>query len=196
MYQQPLSFGADRRTVQTTFYHFNDRIPGDSDKYGFSQQESLNYALGKIYENKFPDISPQFRSTLVDILTKYVPLPHHNLSMLAAAQYVIYYMRTYGHNLDVNPEHYAAPVCDSPPQPCISGTPNIVSCKQNTVSVLDPTNRNIFEQYFNYVAPFIMSDVTEQNAVEKRALYKITMLRYIIFIQNCLANATNSTQTI
>lgn len=184
-----LSFAPDRRSVQTTFYHFSERTSGDADKRGFSQQDSLIWALSKIYQSKFANISEHLRNTLVDILVTYVPLPHRNLTILAAANFIVYHMKTHGISMDFNPSNYATPTCDSPQQPCITTSPVVVSCKQEANSRLNPQNRTNFEHYYNYVEPYIISDVSgkkPEEILQMRAHYKITLLRYIIFIWNSL----------
>ena len=191
--QQQLSFGIDRRSSTTTFYHFSERSSGEADKTGFSQQDSLIWALSKVYRDKFPNISEQFRNVLVDTLVSYVPLTHQNLTMLAAANFVINDMRTRGLALEITPSSFTSPMCESPQQNCVSDSPNVVNCKQQSNAGLDQTNHNIFSAYFNFVAPFIMSDVgvkTEKEMILIRANHKITLLRYIIFVQNHLNNAT------
>lgn len=184
-----LSFTPDRRSVQTTFYHFSERASGDAGGRGFSQQDSLIWALGKIYQSKFANMDEKFRNTLVEILVTSVPLPHRNLTMLAAANFVIYHMRNNRITLDLNPEHYATPNCNSPQQPCVTNSPVETACKQEANSRLNPQSRMAFEAYYNYVESYIMSDVSNKKVEEisqMRAHYKVTLLRYIDFIQNNL----------
>ena len=193
--QQQLSFSIDRRSSTTTFYHFSERSSGESDKTGFSQQDSLIWALSKVYQSKFPNISEQFRNVLVDTLVSYVPLTHQNLTMLAAANFIIYDMRAKGLSIGITPSSFASPMCESPQQNCISDSPSIVNCKQQSNSGLDQSSKNTFDAYFNFVAPFIMSDVSAKTAEEMipiRANHKITLLRYIILVQTHLDTATRA----
>lgn len=192
---QPFSFAADRRSGQT-FYHFSERVSGDTDRRGFSQQDSLIWALGKIYQSKFDQIPIDFRNSLVDTLVSYVSLPHHNLLMLAAANYVLYFMRVGNGFLNINPDYFASPQCESPSDQCISNSPSIISCKQQINSMLDPSYKDMFDYYYNNMETYLMADMTTKKPEEMpqaRALYKITFLRYIIFIQNSLQNAMNQT---
>jgi hypothetical protein len=192
---QPLSFLVDRRSSNTTFYHFSERSSGESDRTGFSQQDSLVWELRKVYQSKFPNISEQFRNVLVNTLVSYVPLTHQNLTMLAAANFIIYDMKAKGLVLSFIPSGFASPMCESPQQNCISDSPSVVSCKQQSNSGLDQTNKNTFDAYFNFVAPFIMSDISTKTAEEMiqiRALHKITLLRYIIFVQDHLNAAVTT----
>lgn len=183
---QELSFAPDRRSVQTTFYHFSERSSGESEKRGFSQQDSLIWALNKIYQSKFANISEQFRNILVEILVANVPLAHHNLTMLAAANFIIYHMRSNGLSLNIDSNVYTSP-CDPPQAPCVSTNPGVISCKQTVNAQVDQRSKNTFDAYFNYVAPFIMSDVSGKKPEEIamiRAQHKITLLRYLIFVQD------------
>lgn len=92
---QELSFAPDRRSVQTTYYHFTERPSGEYDRRGFSPQDSLTWSLSKIYETKFPQVSKHLRDILVNILVSEVPLAHKNLTLLATANLIVYYMRLY-----------------------------------------------------------------------------------------------------
>jgi hypothetical protein len=190
---QHLSFNADHRSVQSTFYHFNEHTSG-SNKRNFSQQDTLVIALTNVYETKFSNVSKEFRNVLVEILVSNVPLEHNNLTMLAAANYIIYNLRNNGINLNLDSTSFASPQCDSPQQYCITDSPSVVECKEKANSKLDPNNRNVFEFYFNYVEPFIMPDVSGKKPEEVdqlRALNKITLLRYIIYVQNNLPKIQN-----
>lgn len=167
MSYQQLSFAPDRRSVQTTFYHFSERSSGSFDKHGFSQQDSLIWALDKIYQSKFTNISQQFRSVLVNILVTQVPLLHQNLTMLAAANLIVYDMRTKQIQIDITQSNFT------------------------TGQTASPRNLQIFEAYFNYVAPFIMPDLNGKNPEEIlliRANFKVTLLRYIIYVQEHTVN--------
>lgn len=90
---EELTFAPDRRSVQTTFYHFSNRPSGFSDQKVYSHHDSLRWALEKIYENKFAGLSPVYRKILVDILTTEVPLDHRNLTLLAVANYIVYSLK-------------------------------------------------------------------------------------------------------
>lgn len=183
---QPLSFNVDRRNTQTTFYHFSDRVND------YSQQYSPVWELAKVYQSKFPNISEQFRNILVDTLVTYVPLNHQNLTMLAAANFIIYDMRTKGISLDVLSSNYSSPMCEPSQESCITDNPNVINCKQQVNAVLDQTNKNTFDAYFNFVSAFIMPDVglkSPEEMISIRAMYKITLLRYIIFVQSHLNKA-------
>jgi len=151
---EELSFAPDRRSVQTTFYHFSDRPSGEFDRRGFSQHDSLAWAIDKIYQTKFFNISKEYRDTLVSILISEVPLDHRNLTFLATANFIVYHMRITRTNL----------------------------------------NPKTFEDYFNFVASSLMSDVVgkKPNEIQQiRANFKVTLLRYIIYVQN---NTTDFTK--
>ena len=161
-----LSFAPDRRSVQTTFYHFSERSSGDEDKRSFSQHDSLVWALDKIYQSKFTNISQSLRNTLVNILVSEIPLVHHNLTMLAAANYIVYYMRS----------SKLAPL-ETDPSKFTGG--------------MNDHNRQVFEAFFDFVAPFIITDVsgkTPEEILIVRAEFKVTLLRYIIFVQENTKN--------
>jgi hypothetical protein len=118
--------------------------------------------------------------------------------MLAVANFVVYHMATNGVSMDFNPDHYATPNCESPQQYCLTNSPAITNCIQNTNLILDPQNRNNFDSYFNHVAKYITMDVTGKTPEEiliMRANYKITLLRYIIFIQSSLKITQTLTTT-
>ena len=147
MVMHELSFAPDRRSVQTTFYHFSERPSGEFDRRGFSQHDSLAWAIDKIYQTKFAGIPKDFRDTLVNILVTEVPLEHRNLTFLATANFIVYHMRL-------------------------------------SRSELDSKN---FDAYFNFVAPFLMADVTGKKSEEiqqVRANFKTTLLRYIIYVRD------------
>lgn len=179
MAYQQLSFAPDRRSVQTTFYHFSERPSGDSDQRGFSQQDSLIYALDKIYQSKFTDISQQFRNTLVGILVADVPLAHHNLTILAAANYIVFHMRQYRISFNIDPNNYVG-------------------------GAVDPQDQRNFEAYFRHVESAIMPDVTDKSPDSIaiiRAKFKATLLRYIIYVMNNTNNIfaqaqSNTAQTM
>lgn len=164
-----LSFAPDRRSVQATFYHFSERPSGDPDRRGFSQQDSLIYALDKIYQSKFTNIPPQLRNTLVNILVTEVPLAHNNPTILAAANFIVYHMRL-----------------------------NQITIR-TTGTEFDPRERQIFDSYFNYVAQFLITDVSGKTPgeIQKiRANFKITLLRYVIFIINNTTNYMPAVQAV
>ena len=171
---QELSFAPDRRSVQATFYHFSERPSGDSDRRGFSQQDSLIWALDKIYQSKFGGIQPPMRALLVNILISEVPLSHHNLTMLAAANFIVFHMRLHGQQIMTDPISFPG-----------------------TEGEMEQQNRQIFERYFNSVESIIISDVnglTPDQINLQRANYKVTLLRYIIYIQNNTTNYMNRTE--
>jgi hypothetical protein len=170
MAYQQLSFAPDRRSIQTTFYHFNERPSGDVDRRGFSQQDSLTYALDKIYQSKFADISQQFRNTLVGILVPDVPLAHQNLVMLAAANFIVFDMRQRRIPFNIDPATY-------------NGGP---------INSMDQSN---FEAYFRRVESAIMPELTGKSPEEIaliRAKFKATLLRYIIYVMNNTNNIANT----
>lgn len=102
--EQELAFAPDRRSVQSTFYHFSERPSGFYDRKGFSQQDSLVFALDRIYQNKFEGLTLPYRKILIDILIDEVPLEHHNLTMLALANYIVYSLRS--RKLELTPEYF------------------------------------------------------------------------------------------
>lgn len=104
MTMQELTFAPDRRSVQTTFYHFSDRPSGEFDRRGFSQHDSLAWAIDKIYQTKFMNLSKEYRSALVNILITEVPLEHRNLTFLATANFIVYHMRVTG--TEFNPQSF------------------------------------------------------------------------------------------
>lgn len=178
-----LSFRPDRRSVQTTFYHFSERPSGDLGRRGFSQQDALEWALANVYKNRFTHMSENLRNFLVNMLVSAVPLAHHNLVMLAAAGLISYELRNRRIPLNLNPETFANQ-CE-PGTQCISSDPRVISCKQNVASQMDAQNRATFEALYNYVAGFIATDAmnkTPEEIEKARALQKITLLRYIIFV--------------
>ena len=192
-----LSFAPDRRSVQSTFYHFNERGSGEPDRHGFSHQDSLIYNLNKVYETKFANISHEYRRTLVEMIVANVSLDHNNLTMLAAATYIVYHMISRGIYLNVDSNNYASPQCDSPQQYCITDSSPVVACKIEANSRIDQGNRLLFESYYNFIEPFIMSDLSGKNPDEIsqiRIQYKITLLRYIILMQDKLRSSMISTQ--
>ena len=141
-----------------------------------------------MYFFRFADVSDQYRNTLVEIIVSYIPLQHHNLLMIAAATFIVYHTKINGINLDFNPENYAAPSCESP---CSSGSP---TCIQEANSKLASQNRDNFESYYRYVEPFIISNVGGKNAdiVQMKVNFKLTLMRYIIFVQNYLKNVMST----
>jgi hypothetical protein len=188
MSRHELSFAPDRRSVQTTFFHFSERPSGEADKRGFSQQDAQVWALEKIYQSKFVNISQQLRNILVNTIVTEIPLAHNNLTMLAAAEFIVYHMRSNRITLNTDPSTFTNQ-CDQ--TGCLSIDSAVVSCKQSANEQVNAQNRITFEAYFNFVAAFIMPDVTGKKPEEIltiRASHKITLLRYIRFIQNSTTN--------
>lgn len=144
------SFAPDRRSFQGLFFRFNDR----SSRLGqnLTQQESLTYKLSKEYETKFPDVDANLRAVLVDLLVSEVPLVHNNLTFLAVARYIIYYMNTRLDTNELTPE--------------------------------------LFEQFFTYFSSRLLPSSTSSGLKKDastlamtRANFKVTLLRYIDYIQ-------------
>lgn len=104
MTDQPFLFTADRRSIQGTTFHFSERPSGDLTGRGFSQQDNLSWSLDKIYQSKFTWINPQLRSLLVSILVSEVPLTHHNLTLLATANWIVYDMKNRYQVNEMTPE--------------------------------------------------------------------------------------------
>lgn len=148
-----LSFAPDRRSLQTTYYHFNDRAFGDFDRKGLSQIDTLTIELEKIYDKKFPGMSSDQIKNLTNILVTNVPISHHNLTFLAAANYIVQYMR-YSDNTDVL-------------------TPELFNKYYNTMErflVSEPVQ-----------SPETKKVPKDPQLV--RANYKATLLRYILYVQ-------------
>lgn len=99
-----ISFGPDRRTLQQTYFHFSERPTGAAGRQNFSQHDTLVISLDKIYQNKFPEIAREVRSILIDILVSDVPLAHHNLTLLAAANVIVYQIRN--NNYEWSPQTF------------------------------------------------------------------------------------------
>lgn len=155
MTDEPFLFTADRRGIQGTTFHFSERPSGDSSGRGFSQQDNLSWSLDKIYQSKFTFVNPQLRSILVAILVAEVPLTHRNLTLLATANWIVYYTRYVDRLPEITPERFAT--------------------------------------YFDYVAPLLMSDVTgktPQQSQDIRTKFKVTLLRYIFYIQQQTSRPT------
>ena len=190
---QELSFAPDRRSIRTTLYHF-----GEPDRRGSSDQESLIWSLDKIYQSRF-NISQQLRHTLVNLLASEVPMVHFNLPILAAANFIVYHMRSNAINLyNFNPNSYEN-TCQSNVE-CRPSDPMAIRCAQIENAQMDPHDREKFDRYFNFVEPFIMPDVTGKTNEDIsiiRGNYKITLLRYIIYVQQNTTNfMTGTTQNI
>ena len=143
---QEFSFAPDRRSVQGQIIHFSERPSRESGGRGFSQQDSLTWAIDKIYQ-RFTGIDPQTRRGLVATLVADVPLAHRNLVMLAAANYIVYHMRAFHRVNEMTPE--------------------------------------LYQGYFNWASQFIMGDATGKTPEEQvlmRANFKVTLLRYILYV--------------
>ena len=146
-----LSFAPDRRSLQTTYYHFNDRGSGNYDRRGLSQTDALALALRKIYIENFPNIDETLVMVLVTNLINDVPIPHTNLIFLAAANSIVYQLRY-----------------------------------ETGSDTLTPV---LLETYVQRLPPRILSEVTQtakgpEEVQMARARFKVTLLRYILYIQN------------
>ena len=140
------SLAPDSRSIQTIYYHFDDKTSGTSGGEGLTFYDSLAIALNKIYDDNFSDLSKDLKNILIDILISNVSLEHKNLKLLAIANYIVY-------NLRIN---------------SMRMTPDI------------------FNQYFQYFLPKLMSDITETKTLDKNKLsinLQASLYRYIKHIQ-------------
>lgn len=184
------SFAPDRRSLQTSFYHFSERDVGEPSRIGFTQQDSLAWQLDKLYQSKFTNIPQQLRTTLVSILSSEISLVRKDLSMLAAAAYIVYDMRNKGLSMLFDTSLFQSSTDVNVQNTCLSLDANTLQNKLaesvNTTDQRKIQSKQIFDSYFNYVAPFIMSDMSslsQEEILAKRANYKITLLRYIIYVE-------------
>lgn len=100
---QSFSFAPDRRSVQNTYYSYNDR--GSFYKRGFTQIDSFTLALTNIYKTNVPNMSDTLRNVLIKIIIDNIPLQHHNLTLIALATFISYNMNT--RELKFTPETFA-----------------------------------------------------------------------------------------
>ena len=149
-----LSFAPDRRSLQTTYYHFNDRSSGEFDKRGFTQLDTLIIALDKIYTTKFPNMNKDQVKNLVNILVTEVPISHHNLTFLAAANQIVQYMRYVDLTNELTP------------------------------ALFEKYFNSLGPYIISEVVQTSETKKTPEDLQLERANFKATLLRYILYVQN------------
>jgi hypothetical protein len=85
------------------FYHFSYR-DNQPERRGFTRQDSLNAALGRIFETDFRDQPRDVRDRVISIILNEFEVEHKNLVMLIAATLSAYYMKS--HNYLWSPEAF------------------------------------------------------------------------------------------
>jgi hypothetical protein len=76
----------------TNVYHFSYR-DAQPERRGFSRQDTLTFALRRLFESDLPNVAQDMRDQVINIIVNELDVEHKNLLTLCVATTIVYHMR-------------------------------------------------------------------------------------------------------